>query len=203
MFKWLWRHAAVSNLLRFSIDSRNIVFVKKIVNCNLFTHGRKHLGVLKNSLKRVRAFQIFTSTNSKISITKIGLKRIKEVLVSCALIPFKSYNTILGQICRHVGRNLSRDVRKKNFRQGVLVWWSFVCNNWKQFVRGNDKETCPCYVRDLEYWSKTSQPQVTDAWSWPGSFSQTAATLLKWNSLAIKQTLDHKEPLSVQFRSCC
>ena len=148
IFRWLWRHATVSNLLRFSIESRNTVFVEKIVNCNLFTHGRKHLGVLKNSLKRVGTFQIFTSTNGKtlFSIIKTGLKRIKEVLVSCALIPFKSYNTILGQICRHVGRNLSRDVRKKNFRQGVLVWWSFVCNNWKQFVRGNDKETCPCYV---------------------------------------------------------
>ena len=107
-------------VLRFAIESRNIVLVKKIVNCNLFTHGRKHLGVLKNSLKRVGTFQIFTSTNGKtvFSIMKTGLKRIKEVLVSCALILFKSYNTILGQICRHFGRNSSRDIRKKKFSLG-------------------------------------------------------------------------------------
>ena len=69
----------------FQSDQETLfLYKKKIVNCNLFTHGRKHLGVLKNSLKRVGTFQIFTSTNGKtlFSIMKTGLKRIKEVLNS-------------------------------------------------------------------------------------------------------------------------
>ena len=156
----------------FQSDQETLfLYKKKIVNCNLFTHGRKHLGVLKNSLKRVGTFQIFTSTNGKtlFSIMKTGLKRIKEVLVSCALELFKSYNTILGQICRHVSRNSSRDVRKKIFARAC---W---CGEASCVTTGNSS------------WGEMTKRHVPV--TWPGILKQNFAATSLWCMIMTWQLL--------------